>query len=59
MPKTLLEVFSPKPQPYTIRFPAEMFQQLKNDHAETFAEHRLSFNAWLLRRIQLSFMTGV
>jgi hypothetical protein len=40
---------------YTLRLPEETLAQLKDRHAETFAMHRLSFNTWLLNRIQLSF----
>lgn len=43
---------------YTIRLPETMLQQLKDRHAETFATHRLSFNAWLISLILVSLTTG-
>tara|TARA_Y100000310_G_C20434107_1_gene692894 strand:- start:56 stop:244 length:189 start_codon:yes stop_codon:yes gene_type:complete len=56
-PKTLLETFTDW-KPVTIRFPAPDFQRLKDRHAETYGDHRLSFNAWILSRIELSFNLG-
>ena len=39
----------------TLRMPAETWQMLRDEHARTYSLHRLSLNAWLLSRIQLSF----
>lgn len=39
-------------QAYTIRFPMQVFQELKTLHAATYVVHRLSFNAWLLERLK-------
>ena len=51
----------PYPQPghratTTIRMPAEILQQLRDEYRRTYVEHGLSFNSWLLSRIQLSFV---
>jgi predicted HicB family RNase H-like nuclease len=35
-----------------IRMPVEVFAAFKDEHARTFAEHRKSFNAWIIERIQ-------
>lgn len=43
----------------TIRLPKATADQLREEHARTFAAHRLNWNNWLLSRIQLSFTTGV
>ena len=39
----------------TIRMPRALLDQFRERHAATYAEHRLSFNGWILSRIQLSF----
>jgi len=52
MPVTVADL---KAVAYTIRLPKIILAQLKDRHAETYAVHRLSFNAWLISRIQLSF----
>jgi len=39
---------------WTIRIPEALFAQLKERHAQTYPEHRLSFNAWLVRLIESS-----
>jgi len=39
----------------SIRMPTEMRDQLREEHARTYTDHRLSFNNWLVSRIQLSF----
>lgn len=43
----------PSKQPtWTLRFPdTETIESLKDEHAKTYPEHRMSFNAWLLARI--------
>ena len=43
----------------SIRLPSALLKQLKDRHAETFATHRMSFNTWVISRLQLSFTTGV
>ena len=43
----------------SLRLPPPILRQLRDRHAETYADHRLSFNRWILSRIQLSFTTGV
>ena len=35
----------------TIRMPKEVLAQLKDQYANTYALHRLSFNAWLVERL--------
>jgi len=40
---------------WTIRIPETLFAQLKERYAKTYPVHRLSFNAWLVSRIELSF----
>jgi hypothetical protein len=37
-----------------ISWPETDIQRLKECHAKTYPEHRLSFSAWLLSRVQLS-----
>lgn len=54
-PDTLMEIFT-EWKPVTIRFPAPAFRKLKDQYAETYGDHRLSFNAWILSRIELSFI---
>lgn len=39
----------------TLRMPPKTLTALQDEHARTYELHRLSFNAWLLSRIQLSF----
>ena len=39
----------------TLRMPASTWQMLRDEYARTYELHRLSLNAWLLSRIQLSF----
>jgi hypothetical protein len=35
----------------TLRLPQETLEKLRDEHARTYPEHRLSFNAWLLKRV--------
>ena len=35
----------------TLRLPPETLKALRDEHAQTYPEHRLSFNAWLLARL--------
>lgn len=44
----------PKQITLSLRMPPEMRDQLKDEHARTFALHRLSFNTWLISRIRSS-----
>ncbi len=37
---------------YTVNMPKILLDSLKTQHAETFSEHRLSFNAWLVQRLE-------
>lgn len=39
----------------TIRGPQALADQLRAEHRRTYPAHGLSFNNWLLSRIQLSF----
>ena len=34
-----------------LRMPQALMKELREEYAQTYAEHRLSFNAWLLVRI--------
>lgn len=36
---------------YPLRMPAETLAALKDAHARTFEQHRLSFHKWMLDRI--------
>jgi hypothetical protein len=38
-----------------IAWPEETIEALKDRHASSYQDHRLSFSAWLLSRVQLSF----
>lgn len=40
----------------TLRMPPETLQQLRDEHRRSYPVHGLSFNGWLLSRIQLSFV---
>lgn len=35
-----------------IRTTAELLDEWRDDYAETYPKHRLSFNVWLIERIQ-------
>jgi hypothetical protein len=39
----------------TIRVPADLLAQLREQHAQTYPLHRMSWNTWLISRLQLSF----
>lgn len=41
----------------TIRMPADTLAQLKDRYRQTYPEHGLNWNNWLLCRIRLSFLT--
>ena len=36
----------------TIRLPAALAAKLKNEYAQTYPEHRQSYNAWLVERLK-------
>ena len=42
----------PEQTQWTLRLPVDTLKYLKDTHAESFAEHRLSFNAWVLECLQ-------
>ena len=35
-----------------IRLSDELAQQLRDEYAQTYAQHQLSFNRWIVRRLQ-------
>ena len=37
---------------WTLRIDEDLFRRLKDRHAETFVEHRLSFNSWMTRLLE-------
>lgn len=39
----------------TWRIPDELLEALKDQHADTFDEHRLSFNAWVVAQLEAIF----
>ena len=43
------------PKGVSLRLPAAMLKTWKDEHARTYALHRMSFNTWLISRVQLSF----
>ena len=40
----------------TLRVPEPLADQLRAEHRRTYPLHALSLNAWLISRIQLSFV---
>ena len=36
----------------TLRMPLALWQQIKDEYASTYPQHRLSLNKWLVKRIQ-------
>lgn len=43
------------PKAVSLRLPAAMLKSWKDEHARTYELHRMSFNTWLISRVQLSF----
>jgi hypothetical protein len=39
----------------TIRVPADLLAQLREQYAQTYPLHRMSWNTWLISRLRLSF----
>ena len=39
----------------SLRLPATMLSLWQDEHARTYELHRMSFNTWLISRVQLSF----
>lgn len=37
---------------WTLRLPEELFTRLREEHAQSYPEHRLSFNRWLVGVIE-------
>ena len=40
------------PKQQMIRLPAALAAKLKNEYAQTYPEHRQSYNAWLVERLK-------
>ena len=45
-------------QNQTFRWTEEKIALFRGHHANTFPEHRLSFNAWVLRALEFSLANG-
>lgn len=43
---------------WTIRLSEELFARLREEHAQSYPQHRLSFNRWLLRLIESGLTTN-
>lgn len=43
---------------WTLRLPEELFTRLREEHAQSYPEHRLSFNRWLLRLLESGLTTN-
>lgn len=43
---------------WTLRLPEELFTRLREEHAQSYPEHRLSFNRWLLALIERGLRDG-
>ena len=39
-----------------LRLPAELLARLKDEHAKTYPDHRQSFNAWVIQRMEQTLL---